>query len=82
MFTREIDQFAGYGHQRMKIHSRHQHHRFQTGNGVTRTVGVNGREAAVVPGIHRLQQFESLRPANLADDKAICPSREIGRVSK
>ena len=46
----------------------HRDHRFQTADGFARAVGVQRAHRAVVAGVHRLQQVESFRAADLADD--------------
>ena len=40
---------------------------------VARRVGVDGRQRAVVAGVHRLQHVERLGAAHFADDDAIGP---------
>ena len=54
-----------------QVHTRHQDHGFQTGEHVSRGVGVSCGKGAVVTGIHRLQHIQRLAAANLADDDAI-----------
>ena len=49
----------------------HRDHRFDSGQRVARRVRVNGRERAVVAGVHRLQHVERLFAADLADDDAV-----------
>ena len=51
----------------------HRHHRVEAIERVARAVGVDGRQAAVVAGVHRLQHVERLGAAHLADDDAIGP---------
>ena len=51
----------------------HRHHRVEAVERVARAVGVDGRQAAVVAGVHGLQHVERLVAADLADDDAIGP---------
>src|SRR5690606_36943262 len=55
---------------------RHQHQHFQPLEHVLGAVGVDGRHRAVVPGVHRLEHVERLRPAALADENAVGPHAE------
>ncbi len=49
----------------------HRHHRVQPVQRVTRRVGVDRRQAAVVAGVHRLEHVERFFAADLADDDAV-----------
>ena len=49
----------------------HPDHHLQPAHGVARGVGVDGRERAVVAGVHGLQHVERLLAAHLADDDAV-----------
>ena len=49
------------------IHTRHHRHRLHTRDRVTRRVGVQGRQGAVVAGVHRLEHIHRLTAAALAD---------------
>ena len=51
----------------------HRHHRVEAVQRVARAVGVDGRQAAVVAGVHGLQHVERLVAADLADDDAVRP---------
>jgi len=53
--------------------SGHAHHHLQPAQRITGVVGVDGRHAAVVAGVHRLEHVERLGTAALADDDAIGP---------
>ena len=55
------------------VQIRHGDHGVEPIQRVTRAVGVNGRQAAVVARVHRLQHVERFFAANLADDDAIGP---------
>ena len=50
-----------------------QHQRLDTGQGVTRVVGVDGGQRAVVAGVHGLQHVHGLGSTTLADDDAVGP---------
>jgi hypothetical protein len=56
---------------RRQFDAGHQHHRLEARERIARRVGVHGRHAAVVTGIHRLQHVERFGAAALADDDAI-----------
>ena len=45
---------------------------------VGRTVGVDGGQRAVVPGVERLEHVERLRAPDLADDEAVGPHAQRG----
>ena len=55
------------------VQVRHRHHRVEAVQRVARGVGVDGRQAAVVAGVHRLQHVERFLAADLADDDAVGP---------
>ena len=54
-----------------QVHARHQDHGLQTGQGVARGVGVQGRDRAVVAGVHGLEHVERRGVTDLADDDAV-----------
>ena len=56
---------------RREFHAGHQHHGFQTRQRVSRTICVDGGQAAIVPRVHGLEHVERFGAANLADDDAI-----------
>ncbi len=56
-----------------QVQARHQAHRLEARQRVARRVGVHGRQAAVVAGVHRLQHVERLAAAALADHDAVGP---------
>ena len=51
----------------------HRHHRVEAVQRVARRVGVDGRQAAVVAGVHGLQHVDGFVAADLAHDDAIGP---------
>ena len=51
----------------------HEHHGLEPGQRVAGRVGVDGRDRAVVAGVHGLEHVEGLGPADLADDDAVGP---------
>ena len=56
---------------RRQVQARHQDHVLDTGEGVTRRVGVDRAERALVTGVHRLHHVEGLGAADLTDDDAV-----------
>ena len=56
---------------RGQLEARHEHHRLEARNDVARRVGVDGRERAVVAGVHRLEHVQRLAAAAFADDDAV-----------
>ena len=56
-----------------QVEARHQHHRLDARERVALAVGVDGRQRAVVAGVHRLQHVERLGAAALADDDPVGP---------
>src|SRR3990172_5990346 len=56
-----------------KVISRHQDHRLEARQGVTRGIRVDGRYGAVVPRVHRLQHVQRLASPNLPDDDPVGP---------
>src|SRR5680860_166180 len=56
-----------------QIHARHQDHRLEARQGVARRVGVEGRDAAFVPGVHGLKHVERFAPSHLPDHDAVGP---------
>src|SRR5256885_9910160 len=58
---------------RRQLDPGHEHHRFESRQGIPRRVRVNRPDAAVVPGIERLQHVERLGPSYLPADDAIGP---------
>ena len=54
-----------------QVVARHQHHRLDARERVTRRVCVHRRQRPVVTGVHRLQHVERLGAANLADDDPV-----------
>ena len=51
----------------------HQHHRLDARERVAGAVGVDGRERAVVAGVHRLEHVQRLGATHLADDDPVGP---------
>ena len=49
----------------------HRHHRFETGQGIARRIGVDGCHRTFVARIHGLQHVECFFAADLTDDDAI-----------
>ena len=56
-----------------QLEAGHHDHRFQTGQGVARRVGVQRGHRAVVAGVHGLEHVERFRTAALADDDPFGP---------
>ena len=56
-----------------EVEAGHEHHRLDAGQRVTRGVGVDRGERAVVAGVHGLEHVEGLGAADLADDDAVGP---------
>src|SRR5438309_5174121 len=56
-----------------EIHPRHQHHRLESRQAVAWSVGVDGGEAAVVAGVHRLQHVKGFTAAALANNDSVRP---------
>ena len=56
-----------------QFHAGHHDHRFQTGLGVARRVGVQRGHRAGVAGVHGLQHVQRFAAAALADDDAFGP---------
>ena len=54
-----------------EVEAGHQRHRLEPGERVTRRVRVDGRDRALVTGVHRLEHVERLGAADLADDDAV-----------
>ena len=54
-----------------QVEARHQGQRLETGEGVTRAVGVDGRDRAVVARVHRLEHVQRLARTALTDDDAV-----------
>ena len=54
-----------------QVHAGHQHHGLETGERVTRGVGVQRRDRAVVAGVHGLEHVEGGGVADLTDDDAV-----------
>ena len=54
-----------------KIQVAHRHHRFKTGQGIARRVGVDRGHRSLVAGIHGLEHVERFFAADLTDDDAI-----------
>ena len=54
-----------------QVHARHEDHGLETGEGVARGVGVQGRDRAVVAGVHGLEHVERGGVTDLADDDAV-----------
>ncbi len=53
------------------VEARHRHHRVEAVQRVARAVGVDGRQAAVVAGVHGLEHVERFFAADLAEDDAV-----------
>ena len=53
------------------VQVRHCDHRVEAIQRVARAVGVDGRQAAVVAGVHRLEHVQRFLAAHLADDDAV-----------
>ena len=56
-----------------EVDPRHQHHRLETRERVTRRVGVDRGQRALVARVHRLEHVQRLGAANLADDDPVRP---------
>src|SRR5437870_4351475 len=56
-----------------QVEIRHRNHRLQTTEGIAWTIGVQGRQRAVMTGVHGLQHVDRLWTPDLADDDAIRP---------
>src|SRR5665213_1601921 len=56
---------------RRQIDARHADHVLEAGQRLARPVGVDGRERAVMAGIHRLQHVHGFRAADFAQDDAV-----------
>ena len=59
-----------------QVDAGHEHHRLETGQRVARGVGVDGRDRAVVAGVHGLEHVERGAVTDLADDDAVGPHAE------
>ena len=56
-----------------ELDPRHEHHRLEPVERVTRRVGVDRRQRPLVTGVHRLEHVQRLGAANLADDDPVGP---------
>ena len=56
-----------------KMEAAHDHHRYDAAYRVARGIRVQCAHRTLVPGIHRLQQIERLRPAHFANDDSLGP---------
>ena len=56
-----------------QLDAAHQRHRLDPGERVARAVRVDGRERAVVAGVHRLEHVERLGATRLTDDHPVGP---------
>ena len=56
-----------------QLEAGHRDHRFETGDGVARRVGVQRGQRAFVAGVHGLQHVERFRTAAFADDDSFGP---------
>ena len=56
-----------------QVEAGHRDHRFDTGDGVARRIGVQRRHRAFVARVHGLQHVERFRTAAFADDDSFGP---------
>src|SRR5690606_32559150 len=54
-----------------QVDAGHQHHRLDTGEGVTGAVGVDRGQRPIVAGVHRLEHVERLGATTLTDDDPV-----------
>src|SRR5271157_1268107 len=77
--TRQLDDNSDCGRNLLakgpfrKIQVSHQRHGFHARDRITRTVGMNGCERAVMPRVHSLEHVQSLFATNLAYDDPVGP---------